>query len=305
MKAKAKHLNRLLPSLGAPKNLLMLFCLPSFASSSTSSIFLFADFELPSVFAILICGLNIIDFSGFLHENTRGVKHVQNGGIGHHIVVHEQNSEIGIMSRLIVRNLPKNIKDERIRSIFAAKGELTDVKLCHTKDGKFRRFGFIGYKTEDQAKAALQHFNSSFIDTSKITVDFAKSLGDESLPRPWSRYSEGSSANDRLKKKKESKAEKLKDRVSKPTDREAKEPSDTHSINKKKSGVVNEKNNKEWTKALDELEHDTEFQEFLSVHKHCGTKQIWSNDNVEHGQPKSKESQIRQRKEKAITANKV
>ena len=233
----------------------------------------------------------------------RGVKHVQNGGIAHHVVVNGQKSEIGIMSRLIIRNLPKNIKEERIRSIFAAKGELTDVKLCHTKDGKFRRFGFIGYKTEDQAKAAIQHFNSSFIDTSKITVDFAKSLGDESLPRPWSRYSEGSSANNRLKKKKERKAEELKDRVSKPT--EAKDPSDTHCINKKKSGVVNEKSNKERTKALDELEQDTEFQEFLSVHKHRGSKQTWSNDNVEHGQSKPKGSQIRQRKEKTVRANEV
>lgn len=57
-KAKAKHLNRLLLSLGALKNLLMLFGFPSFASSSTSSIFLFADFELPPIFAILNCGLN-------------------------------------------------------------------------------------------------------------------------------------------------------------------------------------------------------------------------------------------------------
>lgn len=219
------------------------------------------------------------------------------------MVVNGENPEIGIMSRLIIRNLPNSIKEERIRSIFAAKGELTDVKLCRTKDGKFRRFGFIGYKTEDQAKAALQHFNSSFIDTSKITVDFAKSLGDESLPRPWSRYSEGSSANDRLKKKKERKAEDLKDRVSKPT--EAKDPTETHSINKQKSSTVNEKNKKKRTKALDDLEKDTEFQEFLSVHKHRGSKQTWSNDNVDSGQPEPKESQTRQRKQEIVTANKV
>ena len=208
------------------------------------------------------------------------------------------------MSRLIIRNLPNNIKEERIRSIFAAKGELTDVKLCHTKDGKFRRFGFIGYKTEDQARAALQHFDSSFIDTSKITVDFAKSLGDESLPRPWSRYSKGSSANDRLKKKKERKAdEELKDQVLKPTG--VKDLTETHNVNKQKSSAVNDKNKKKRTKALDDLEHDTEFQEFLSVHKHRGSKQTWSNDNVESGQSEPKEHQTRQRKEKTDAANKV
>lgn len=204
------------------------------------------------------------------------------------------------MSRLIIRNLPKNIKEERIRSIFAAKGELTDVKLCHTKDGKFRRFGFIGYKTEDQAKDALQHFNSSFIDTSKITVDFAKNLGDESLPRPWSKHSEGSSANERLKKRKERKAEEIKNRVSNST--EAKDP---QSINKEKSSVVNEKKKKKRIKALDDLERDVEFQEFLSVHKHRGSKQTWSNDNAEGGEPEPKENQKRERKEKTVVENKV
>lgn len=204
------------------------------------------------------------------------------------------------MSRLIIRNLPKNIKEERIRSIFAAKGELTDVKLCHTKDGKFRRFGFIGYKTEDQAKDALQHFNSSFIDTSKITVDFAKNLGDESLPRPWSKHSEGSSANERLKKRKERKAEKIKNLVSNST--EAKDPD---SINKEKSSVVNEKKKKKRIKALDDLERDVEFQEFLSVHKHRGSKQTWSNDNAEGGEPEPKENQKRERKEKTVVENKV
>lgn len=204
------------------------------------------------------------------------------------------------MSRLIIRNLPKNIKEERIRSIFAAKGELTDVKLCHTKDGKFRRFGFIGYKTEDQAKDALQHFNSSFIDTSKITADFAKNLGDESLPRPWSKHSEGSSANERLKKRKERKAEEIKNRVSNST--EAKDP---QSINKEKSSVVNEKKKKKRIKALDDLERDVEFQEFLSVHKHRGSKQTWSNDNAEGGEPEPKENQKRERKEKTVVENKV
>jgi len=228
---------------------------------------------------------------------------VQNGGIVYYVIVDGENLEIGTMSRLIIRNLPKNVREERIRSIFSAKGELTDVKLCHTKDGKFRRFGFVGYKTEDQAKAALQHFNGSFIDTSKITVDFAKSLGDESLPRPWSRYSEGSSANDRLKKKKEKKAEELKDRISKPT--EAKDPPETHSINKQKLNVVNEKNKEKRIKALDDLEHDTEFQEFLSVHKHRGSKQTWSNDNVESGQPEAKASRTRQRKDKTVAVDKV
>lgn len=208
------------------------------------------------------------------------------------------------MSRLIIRNLPKNIKEERIRSIFASKGELTDIKLCYTKDGKFRKFGFVGYKTEDQATDALQHFNKSFIDTSKITVDFAKNLGDESLPRPWSKYTEGSSAHERLKKRKERKTdEELKDRVPKPIGEKC--TAKTHGVNKEKSSVVNEKKKKKKIKVLDELEHDVEFQEFLSVHKHRGSKKTWSNDNAESGEQELNKNQKSERKEKTGVENKV
>jgi multiple RNA-binding domain-containing protein 1 len=42
------------------------------------------------------------------------------------------------------------------------------------KADKSRLFGFVGFKTEGEAAAARKFFNNSFIDTSKIVVDFAK-----------------------------------------------------------------------------------------------------------------------------------
>lgn len=62
------------------------------------------------------------------------------------------------------------MKEERFRQLFAAFGTLTDCSLKFTKDGKFRKFGFIGFKSEEEAQAALSHFHRSFIDTSRITV---------------------------------------------------------------------------------------------------------------------------------------
>lgn len=62
------------------------------------------------------------------------------------------------------------IKEDRFRNLFAAFGTLTDVSLKFTKDGKFRKFGFIGFRSEDEAKAALAHFHKSFIDTARVTV---------------------------------------------------------------------------------------------------------------------------------------
>lgn len=63
--------------------------------------------------------------------------------------------------------------------------------------------------------------------------------------------------NDRLKNKKEKKVEELKDWVLKF--KEVKDVFDIYSINRKKLSVVNEKNNKEWIKVLDDLEYDIEF----------------------------------------------
>ena len=39
---------------------------------------------------------------------------------------------------------------------------------------KSRLFGFVGFKTEEEASIAKKFFNNTFIDTSKIIVDYAK-----------------------------------------------------------------------------------------------------------------------------------
>ena len=179
------------------------------------------------------------------------------------------------MSRLIIKNLPKNIKEGRFRSIFAAKGELTDVKLCYTKDGKFRRYGFVGYKTDDLAKAALSYFNNSYIDTSKIFVNVAKNFGDLSLPRPWSKYSEGSSANKRLKEK----------HGKREQDSKSEQKEDARN---EKITVGKEKKKKKNIKVLEDLEDDVEFQDFLSVHKVKGSRKTGDDINAKGNDRESK-----------------
>lgn len=62
------------------------------------------------------------------------------------------------------------MKEERFKSMFAAFGTVTDCTLKFTKDGKFRKFGFVGFKAEEDATRALKHFNKSFVDTSRVTV---------------------------------------------------------------------------------------------------------------------------------------
>ena len=78
------------------------------------------------------------------------------------------------MSRLIVKNLPKHLKEVDLANHFSAKGgTVTDAKIMF-KNERSRKFGFVGFKTEDEAKEARSYFNKTFLHTSRIEVDFAK-----------------------------------------------------------------------------------------------------------------------------------
>ncbi|RHZ27403.1 hypothetical protein DYB37_006928 [Aphanomyces astaci] len=96
-------------------------------------------------------------------------------------------------TRLFVQNLPLYVDDEKLRKHFAAHGQVTDACVVKTKDGKSRRFGFVGFKTETQTTTAQKFFDKSFIDTTRINVKVAQPRESDELDRPWSKYSKGSS----------------------------------------------------------------------------------------------------------------
>lgn len=89
---------------------------------------------------------------------------------------------------------------DQLKEIFGEKGEVTDVQLKYTKDGKFRNFGFIGYRSEEQAAAATEYFDGTCIRSMKIQVQPCANLGDEKKPRAWSKYASDSTAYKNLHK---------------------------------------------------------------------------------------------------------
>ncbi|XP_063171945.1 probable RNA-binding protein 19 [Candoia aspera] len=156
------------------------------------------------------------------------------------------------MSRLIVKNLPNGIREERFRNLFAAFGTLTDCCLKFTKDGKFRKFGFIGFQSEEDAKTALSHFDKSFIDTARVTVEVCKSFGDPSKPKAWSKHS--------------TKPQRLKETSKKSTE------SSSH------AKVKDQTKKKKEARQLKELEGEAAFQDFLAAHQKRSQVATWSND---------------------------
>uniref|UniRef100_A0A8C7VGG6 Probable RNA-binding protein 19 n=1 Tax=Oncorhynchus mykiss TaxID=8022 RepID=A0A8C7VGG6_ONCMY len=162
------------------------------------------------------------------------------------------------MSRLIVKNLPNGMKEERFKEMFAAFGTLTDCGLKFTKEGKFRKFGFVGFKTEEDADKALKHFNKSFVDTSRVMVEMCKSFGDPTKARAWSKHSRGP----------------------------ATAPRENNKVQYKDRAAV---------KCLMFLNDDEGFQEFVSVHQNRNQASTWANDTLpqsaapETGQGRSQE----------------
>ncbi|XP_034026101.1 probable RNA-binding protein 19 [Thalassophryne amazonica] len=152
------------------------------------------------------------------------------------------------MSRLIVKNLPNGMKEDRFRTMFAAFGTVTDSSLKFTKDGRFRKFGFVGFKLEKEAKRALSHFNKSFVDTSRVTVEMCKAFGDPTKAKPWSKHSQSSSLDN---------------------------PPDSAGGKKKK------KQKKEANSALGDLEEEEKFKEFMLVHQNRNQAPTWTNDTVQ------------------------
>eukprot|EP00854_Cymbomonas_tetramitiformis_P002948 gene2948-3763_t len=74
-------------------------------------------------------------------------------------------------TRICVKGLPKHVDEKRVREHFSSKGVVTDVKILRTGDGRSRQFGFVGFRTEDEAEAAMSYFNRTFVDTSRISVE--------------------------------------------------------------------------------------------------------------------------------------
>lgn len=170
------------------------------------------------------------------------------------------------MSRLIVKNLPKAITDKKLKEHFSQKGLVTDVQLKYTKDGKFRRFAFIGFKTEEQALDAKEYFDKTCIDTCRISIEQCASLGDSSKPRSWSKYAPDSSKS--LENDKNSKNATKNESLSETTDESKKEKK-----KKKDKNVASEVK-----EALEKHKDDPLFMEFLE--SHTSNKAVWKNDTT-------------------------
>ncbi|KDQ50583.1 hypothetical protein JAAARDRAFT_199829 [Jaapia argillacea MUCL 33604] len=104
------------------------------------------------------------------------------------------------MSRLIIKNLPSYTTPTSLRAHFsqssAPTGIITDVKVAYKPDGTSRRFGFVGYRSEEEAAKAREWFEGTFVGGCKIIVGVVDGTKDAPAPRPNKRPRLGPSPTD-------------------------------------------------------------------------------------------------------------
>lgn len=161
------------------------------------------------------------------------------------------------MSRVIVKNLPKVVSEQKLRDLFCQKGTITDVQLKY-KDGKFRQFAFVGFSEEESAQSALKFFDGTFVGTSRIKVEICAQLGDESKPKSWSKYARDSEIYKKKNEVKETKVEPVE--VEKPVPDVSKKSKKTEKI----EAIIGDR------------KQDPLFQEFMQ--SHAKDKLAWEND---------------------------
>ncbi|KAK9450117.1 uncharacterized protein V1518DRAFT_413033 [Limtongia smithiae] len=88
------------------------------------------------------------------------------------------------MSRIIVKNLPPTLTDDKLRQHFSEHGgAITDCKLMRLRSGQSRGFGFIGFRRKEDAVEAVKYFDRTYIGMAKIEVGLARSVNDDAVAR--------------------------------------------------------------------------------------------------------------------------
>lgn len=166
------------------------------------------------------------------------------------------------MSRIIVKNLPNSgVSDKDIRQHFHDIDTVTDVKLNYNEFGAFRRFAFVGFKSENAAEKAIEKLNNSFVKNSKIVVEPCKAI-------------------------REVKPNKLSQKVKKDehqSDDHHDENNHDHNGNQDdQQRKRKETKNKKSEDVFDEVKDDPQFKEFLELQMNVAgkseSKQIWADD---------------------------
>merc|ERR1712180_522112 len=74
--------------------------------------------------------------------------------------VRELGEKAKMFTNVYVKNLPEEVKDEKLQEMFGAYGKITSHKVAVGEDGKSKGFGFVAFEEASQAEEAVNALNN-------------------------------------------------------------------------------------------------------------------------------------------------
>ena len=80
---------------------------------------------------------------------------------------------------IYVGNLPYSTREEDLREVFEAHGNVENVKIIRDREtGRSRGFGFVEMSTEEETNAAISALNGSELGGRTLKVSISKPRND-------------------------------------------------------------------------------------------------------------------------------
>ncbi len=79
-------------------------------------------------------------------------------------------------TRVCVKQLPTHATEQKLRELFTEVAPVTDCRIMRRKDGRSRRFAFVGFATPEHAEKALE-MDKVFLGTTRVKVEAAFEFG--------------------------------------------------------------------------------------------------------------------------------
>jgi len=76
--------------------------------------------------------------------------------------------------RLFVGNLPWETSNEELKKFFDPMGEVSEVNIITTKEGRSRGFGFVEMPNDEEAEKAIKELDGKELGGRKVVVNKAR-----------------------------------------------------------------------------------------------------------------------------------
>lgn len=160
---------------------------------------------------------------------------------------------MNVLAYICKHTLLLKITADELRNFFSQHGSVTDLQLKYKSNGAFRHFAFVGFKTGEEAKGALEATNNTYFKHSKILVEYCQGVCHEI-------------DNKEIKNQKSKGKSKFDDK---------------NQAKKEKKVAAEKKNGNKSGDRESDIQNDPKFIEFANTQRNMKSNRTWANEGIE------------------------